>query len=187
MNKQYSVKLKIFKGRKSYDEKGNMISPNQSVEITPFGGLEWNNYLANISLLGYTGAEVTEVTEISYNKVQDNTKKEGEMKIETTYKVVEASKDILEAVKNAFNKKVEKALTPEQKELADLKAEMKEMREAMKSGSKTPAKKVEDNTPNINEELDAARDKYTKLYEKKPHHLWKLEKINSFIAEKEKV
>ena len=92
---------------------------------------------------------------------------------------IEIDQSIVDEVNKAYKRIVEKELTPEQKQIAELKA----MIEDMKSESKPKAKKQKDNTPNINEELEEARNKYKEASGKKPHHLWTLERINKEIEE----
>lgn len=60
----------------------------------------------------------------------------------------------------------------------------KVMADTLKSVKKPKPKK--DSTPEVNEELEAARERYAELNDgKRPHHATKLSTINEFIAEKE--
>jgi len=60
----------------------------------------------------------------------------------------------------------------------------KVMADTLKSVKKKKVKKV-DTTPDINEELEAAKDRYEELFGERPHHMAQLKGINKKIAEKE--
>lgn len=184
MSTEYSVKIRVFKGKKSYDENHKLLSANQLVTLTPFNGFDWINFMKHAMNLGHTSAEVVQVQKIVYTSVEDKIRKDAPNKIVTTYEDVETPQEITDAVHAAFNPVVKTNLTPEQVELADLKAEMAEMKASMSGGKKAESPK-KDNTPNVNEELEVARARYTELYGKKPHHMTQLPKLNELIAAKE--
>lgn len=182
--KEYSVRLRIFKGKKTFDENLKVTSEHQFVMLTPYGSMESDNYLKNITKVGFTDGEVVKVKEIIYTNIPKPNGKEGEEIIQTTYKTVDTPQEIIDAVKKAFDMEVVKVLTKEQQEILDLKADIKEMKEAItgkktekkvepaKEAVKTPAANDDDSSEE--EKLEAARAEYTKLFGKKPSHLMKL-------------
>lgn len=105
-NKKPIVHLRIFKGREMlYDATGNLKTPSQIVKLT-HNTIEWKNFVSNLATSGYAMAKVEKVLqEVSVGE----------------YKEIEASAEILKEVENIF-KVPEKELTPEQKEIAELKA-----------------------------------------------------------------
>jgi hypothetical protein len=105
-NKKPIVHLRIFKGQEMlYDGAGNLKTPSQIVKLT-HDTVEWKNFVNNLAASGYGMAKVEKV-------LQETSAGE--------YKEIEASESILKEVENIF-KTPEKELTPEQKEIAELKA-----------------------------------------------------------------
>ena len=195
--KTYSVKLRVYRGKKSYDKDANnnliVVSPNQTMDLTPYNSMEWNNWIKNASNLGYTDGEVLSVFEIVHT---DRTERDGKTVDEyttTTYDTVVKEGDpiideIKASLKSAFVKKMDiTPETPEQKKIAEMEAEMAELKVMMagksKSSTKESTKKVEHSESN--DELNEAKKRFEELYKKPPHHAMKLEGILAKIKEKE--
>ena len=196
--KTYSVKLRVYRGKKVYDKGANgeaiVSSPNQYMDLSPYLSMEWNNWLSNATNVGFTDAEVVEVRDIVYT---ENTKRDGkecEMYITTTYPTVAEGDPIISeikaAVKSAFDTSVKVVLSPEQQKIADMEAEMAEMRALLKDGVTTkkaePKKEVVKESTG-NDDLSALKVRYEEVFNKKPYHSWDSEtlqqKIDAKLAE----
>ena len=174
--KNLIVQLRLYKGEVHHDENRNVTSENQLMKLH-YGIREWTLFLNNILQMGWTKVDVV--------KCLDETKKtlvDGVYQLEE----VDIPKTVIEEVQKAMAVN-EKPLTEEQREIKELKAMVAEL------AGKKPAKKekaapkkeaVKDNTPNINEELETARDEYLKVIGKKPHHMKQLTALNKEIKEK---
>ena len=192
--KTYSVKLKLFKGEKNYNQDGSLKKGNsQNMDITPYLSMEWLNWMKNATNLGYTDAEVIMVSDIVHTEYDKLDGKEVEPYTITTY--VDANSDdpiineIKKAVKAAFDTSVKVELTPEQQKIATMEAEMAELREMLKGEPKKPAKKSKekvDPPSDLNEDFDEReelRTEYFELADKKPHHMWSEATLKEKIAE----
>ena len=62
----YSIKARLFRGKKSYNENGKLTSENQTIDLPIYGSMEWKNFMENATNVGYTGMEVIKTTEITY-------------------------------------------------------------------------------------------------------------------------
>lgn len=182
---EYAVKLNLYRGKKNFDEDKKLTSEMIAMDLSPYNGLEWNNFMKHASIVGYTSAEVTAVNSIKYTKHPKPEGKEGETITLTTYPSIDMDEDIVneikENVKSAFDTTPKVVLTPEQKEIAELKATVKNLVDNKKPKEETKKSVKINKTPNTDEELEDARDKYLKVFEKKPNHLMKLENINKAI------
>ena len=157
------VTLHVYKGKRiSLNEDGSIQNINQTVKLT-HGVKEWFNYLKNLHIHGYCKVDVDKIVEIS-------TAKKG-------HEV--SDEEIRDEVLNSFEGNKSTQLTPEQIKIAELEAKLDLLVDSNKSSKKGKA----DNTSDANKELEVARDEYLKLTGKKPHHLWRLEKINEKISE----
>lgn len=162
--KTYSVKLKVYRGKKSYDEHGNMTSANQSMDLSPYLSMEWNKWMENATLVGYTGAEVLKVCDIVHTEHTERDGKKVEPYNITTHEPVKNGDPIVDeikvAVKKAFIKTPEIALTPEQQKMADMQAEMDQLKAMIKGGNTAkPASKAPKVNPVVTEtELEATEE-----------------------------
>lgn len=159
--KIYAIKGMLYKGQKTFDQNGKLTSESQTIDLPIYGSLEWNNFFKSIRNLGYSSLDVIKTNEVTY---EDN---------KPTYKEVDTPKEIISEIENSFNPVIHVELTPEQKQIAELKA----MVEKLSNDSKPKVKPAKD------EDLEAARQEYLEVLGKKPHHLLSLEKINAEIAE----
>lgn len=177
MNKDLAHKtihLRIYKGKPGVkgiakNEAGKVINENHLVKLS-YGSLEWDNYMKNLRVMNFVKVEVV--------GFYDKTDKDG------SFVYNEAPEDVLKEVDSSMTAQEEVPLTPQQKEIAELKAQMAEFLGSKKTEKKSEAPQA-DNTPNINEELDAARARYKEVFGKKPNTLLKLETLNNKIAEEQ--
>lgn len=180
------VTLRIVKGKTpSYDANGKMLNENQTVKLE-YGTLSWKNYMKNLIRNGFCKVTVEAVNEVQYtdkkNEIRDD---KGHLKLKSVdTKAIDA--EVQEVMKPAGKKMTIK------EELAELKTLMlktqagnvKPLGEdglAIDSGTVTAPV---DNTPNVNEELEATRDRYLEVIGKKPHHMMQIKKMNELIEAK---
>ena len=189
---EYAVKINLYRGKKTFDENGKITSEMGAMDLPTYQSLEWNNFMKHATIVGYTDGKLISVSEIKYTTKDKPNGKPGEVVTTTSYEPVsldsEIANEIAAVVKEAFEVK-RVALTPEQQEIADLKAvvaglvEAKPKKEAKKKPE--PKVKVEFEAPkdDSSNELEDARAEYTRLYKAKPSHLMKLAGLNKKIAE----
>jgi hypothetical protein len=169
--KNLLVTLRVHKGKVSYDKNGKLQSDNQVVVLIHGSGA-WTNYLAH-ARLNHTGMEVEKVVEETMKSIDTGRTNAQGFKItrpEFTENPIDTPKEITAEVLKAISPPVAE-LSPEQKELAELRAIVEDLKEG------------KDETPNVNEELEAARKELEGLTGKKPSHLFKLESLQTKIAE----
>ena len=153
----YSVKLRLYRGKKTYDENGNVSSDNQLMDAPTYPSFEWDSFINKFPML-YTGADVVEVKEVVFTSKQNEMEKDGVMIITTSYDK-DSVKDqkiikIKDIVKGAFSKESPVELTPEQKRIAILEAKI----EALTNPSITKLKDNED------DDIITLRVKYKELH-----------------------
>ncbi len=169
------VKIRIYKGTEILkNDKGEVRNENQTVTLK-HDSQEWHNYLGKMSRSGYGVAQVVEAFE---DKGMDKEYK-------TTYeKINGADISIINAEIQEALKKDKIAETPEQTEIRELKERIDKMEDKKSPAPVTKVAPPVDNTPDINEELEAAKAKYAELFGKPPHHMAQLKGINEKIAKK---
>lgn len=141
-----------FGNQISRDENGKIQNKNQTVtEI--YNTIEWNNYLKHIGVHGFIKVDAEEVTDPLGKTTKEQVQKE---------------------VNAALFPESNKPLTPEQKQIAELKA----MVEAL-SGKKESKIDV------VDEDLTKTREEYVKVFGKKGHHSWSVEQLKEKIAEEQ--
>lgn len=190
--KTYSVKLRVFKGKKTYDENGNITSQNHTMDAPIYESLEWNNFMKNFTLVGYIDVKVEKVSEIIYTEK----KKEGKegVDVSVSYEPLSESDEkfieVVQAVEKAKKPEEPKAeLTAEQKRIAELEAQNAAINAKLDAvlagqtgsgdGSKTPT--TDDDIDDIQE----LRDKYILLTGEEPDKRWKEKKLKEKIAQHE--
>ena len=105
------VHLRVFKGKKILkDENGKVENENNKVSLT-YETLEWRNYLKRLIANGFCKVEVEKLFELKDEK----------------YVECEVPKKIKDEVLLAHKGDQTVKLTPEQKEIAELKAQMAEL------------------------------------------------------------
>ena len=127
--------------------------------------------MKNLIRNGFCQAKVERVVELD-KRGEDNRQKETEVK---------DFKDIQAEVEAIMKPESDKKLS-----LADELAQMKKEMAILQAGNvKTEDNnEVKDKTPDVNEELEAAKEEYKALFGKYPHHMAQLKGINKKIAEK---
>lgn len=163
--KDLIVTLRVFKGKVTFDESGNISSFNQTMKLH-FGRLEWSNFLKSARMLGFSKIEVLNCKEY------DNDRKL--VLVETPESVVSDIKKIFEVP--------EKELTPEQKRIKELEERLARI-ELGSNPNKEVSKKEEAPKVEKDDDLEAARDRYKSIFDKKPHHSWSVEVIEEKINE----
>ena len=146
--------LRVYKGKKIlWNENREIDNENQRVSLI-YNNFEWLNYLKQIKGGGFCKVEVERFFENENGKQKDIDKSDIVKIIDEAFKGVEEKKE----------------LTPEQKEIAELKAQMAEL-----LGKKKETKKVvSDDNP---DELKKVKADYKKKFNKIAYHGWSLEQI----------
>lgn len=160
MEKKPVVHLRVYRGSDlNYTANGKIKNENQSIKIT-HNTVHWADFKKHLHANQYVKVEVEKVLDGN-----DHTKELSDIS------------KFIEEVEIAFNgPKIEKALTPEQIEIAELKAQLNAF---MSAGKKESIKN--DSKEEIDIELQAARDEYVKVFSKKGHHSWTVEQIKEKI------
>jgi len=191
--KSYSVKLRLYKGKKMWLENGSVDMSNSSiVELTPYKSMEWENFMNNATKIGFTDAEVIGVKDIVFTDHKKKDGKDGETVTITTYEDVKENDSIIDeiksVVKEAFDMTIKVELTPEQKKIAKMGAELAELKSMLKSAGGKPGSvvtkvksKKEGDSPKSDNELSKWRNKYLKVVGQKPFHGWDSETLESKI------
>lgn len=204
------VTLRLYKGRKMYDENGNVASNNDVVKI-PHGTKEWKNLTANGRAFGYTSAEVLKVVETHSKDLENAYKQRDKLLRNPNHSTKEAdewtarieelrAKEYPELKKEPFQEEVDKCFAAEEEtqakstndEAAKLRAELAELKKMIQAGNKLENKALEkdaeplkEEEPKTNADEEALKARYEELYGKKPHHKLKPENIQQAIEEKE--
>jgi hypothetical protein len=158
------VDLRVYKGTElNYDSNGKVKNENQSIKLF-YDSIEWRNQLKNLIANGYIKVEVTSANYYE-RKVDEN----GDfLDVLTEYPLIE---ELVNEVALAFKGNSEVALTPQEARIAELEKQNKEMLEKMNAFMQLNDKKDDGLA------LDTLKSEYEKLSGKKPHHLWKEEKL----------
>lgn len=173
MSKKHKIiHLHVYRGKQGAqgivkDEKGKVLNINNLVKLT-HNTKEWDDYLKMLRINGFVKVEV--------KGFLAGLKSNGDLELNNdgSFKYNEVPESVLKEVKEALKGSDEVKLTPEQKEIAELKTQMAELISGNKE--KVPSK--------VDPELDKAREDYEKVYSEKGHHLWSLSTILEKIKEK---
>jgi len=128
------VRLRLRRGKETYDKHGNMNSPNHEMDSPIYPSFEFDKFVNNLSKL-YTGADVLGVKELVNVSKQNPFEKEGTMIVTPTYEDFKDADKIAELTKligSSFNVEVEKELTPEQKRIAELEKAIEKLTNSQK-------------------------------------------------------
>lgn len=178
--KNLIVTIRTYRGEINYDQNGKVKSENQPVKLT-YGSGAWDNFMKH-ARLNHTSMEVEKtVEETLINKDTGRTNAQG-FKItrpEYSYEYVDVSDKIKIEVKS-FMSSPKKALTPEQ---IKIEAQQKQIDALIAAQPGNTEEVKSDRTPDVNEELEAARKELHQLTGNKPSHLFKLSTLNKKIAE----
>lgn len=156
------VTMRLYKGVKSFDEYGNITSKTQLLKLN-YGRKQWKVFEKTVQRLGFTEIKVENCVDLTTRSVEGK---------DIVYKTIDTPDEILKSIENIF-KIDESLLTPEQREIKELR----EMVKALSNKEKEP-KKVEDNS-----EIEALRAEYQELVGKKPSHLMKAKGLKKAIEE----
>ena len=171
--KKAVVALRVFKGARLLKDAltGKIENENHVVKLKYFHK-SWKNFMQMMPKHGYCKVDVVSVLD-----------GDGE-----DWRDINFVNSVKEEVASSLVPKREVKQTPEQKEIAELKAQMAELLKAQ-----TPVKeavvekpvvevveKVEDNP----DELEALRDEYKKLFNKNAHHRLSVKVLRKKIEEK---
>lgn len=168
------VQLKIYKGNDiAVSRKTDKVLNQHQKIMLAYDTKEWHNFIGTMYKNGFGVAEVV--------SAQTQIRNKGEA---TKYEDVSADtfKKIDAEVQSKLKVDEDKNLTKDQKEIKALKDTVAKL-VASGSSNRSP---VADNTPDINEELEAARDRYFIAFGKRPNNLMKLSNLNEKSEEKEK-
>ena len=156
------VIMQVFRGELKKGEDNQWLTENNPMRLhIPSKG--WDLFLVRASSM-FTKVELTKVQE---QKIDFGTKevKGKQVKTEThKYVDIESRQEIKDAITGLFASKVK--LTPEQIELAELRATIEEMK-----ADKKPVKEAKKEVAG-DDELTKMQDKYKKVTGKKAFHGW---------------
>lgn len=169
------VKVRVFIGALLKKEDGSYKTENHTVKI-PKPSKEWNLFLEHAKKM-YSKVELIEVTKENIEFGKKMVKGKEVPTQNHTYKVVDSSEDIKNAIADIYANKAE--LTDDQKKIAELEAKLNAVLEQNSEKPKKPTKQKKD----IDPKLEELRAKYTELYKKKPNHLMKVESLEKAINE----
>lgn len=175
MGKKPVVKLRIFRGSQmSYDKNGNVQNENQLVTLI-HDTVEWANYLKRLTSNQFLEVMVEKVFYCDKEKNKDGffEDKISEVDQETIDEIKQEVKEALKAP--------EKELTPQEKQIAELKAQVEALMKGQTVKKETKSEKKVEKT----DDLDELRAEYETLYGKKPFGSWKADKLKEKIAEKQ--
>lgn len=162
------IHLHVYKGHQGSkgllrDENNKVININNRVKLT-HNTKEWDDYLSRLRVNGFIKVDI-----LGY---LDEVLEDG------TFTYLEVEESVEKEVRIALHGNNEVKLTPEQKELKELKEQLSEMK-ALMGNAKAPKKEKE-----VDSELSEARAKYLEVFGEKGNKLWKTETILNKIEEK---
>lgn len=147
-NQIKTVALEVYRGERKFDENGKYIGEKQEVTFT-YGDTEWAKHIGRLKNLGINSVEVVK----AYGKGE--WKGEGLDK-KMVFPEIEVSDELKKEVQSLFNPQPKTELTPEQKEIAELKARLDAL-------TKPDDKKTKETT---DEEIESLRSDYLKKFNK---------------------
>lgn len=169
MSKPTIVQLRIYKGAQIVrGEDNKIINENQTLKLR-YDTKEWHNFIDKMYRNGWGRVTVEAVKTDEGGQEKWSEYKDADSEL---FKKIDAE------VQAKLKKTDDKPLTQDQKEIAALTAQVKELVAASKG------KPEADKTPSTNKELDAARARHLEVVGKEPHHASKLESINKAIEDK---
>lgn len=177
--------LRVYKGKRILRaENGEVENENQIVKLT-HNTLEWNNYLGNLPTTPYCKVEVVKVLqpseEVVETKVREGLKTVVRESIKINYKEVEITDALKAEVLKAHKGVKEVKLTPEQIEIAELKAKVEKLINGGGEKVKKEVKKVEV-VDDDGGELETLRVAYLEKFGKKAHHMKGIKKLKAELS-----
>lgn len=179
--------LRLYRGKETYDKKGNLTSENQLYKI-PHGTPEWDQFKRNVGLT-FTKVELVEVNKQIAKRVEVETLSDKKAyNTEYSYEKIEVTPELQKEIDSIFGTP-EIELTADQKRIAELEAKLELLIEGKKEGGLSDPEKDEPKTPTdpkpelTAEQIEAIKDEYTSLFGAKPHHKKGIEAIIAEIEE----
>jgi hypothetical protein len=176
------VTMQVFRGELKKGEDNEWKTENNPMRLhVPSKG--WDLFLERASSM-FTKVELIKVQEqkIAFGEKEVKGKKVPTQKHE--YVDVDSRQEIIDAINGIFSAKAK--LTPEQIQINELKAMVNDLKG--KTEPKKAVKKEVAIPTDLNDDIDEMeqlRVNYFELAEKKPHHLWKEDKLKEEIAKLE--
>lgn len=154
MGKKPVVKLRVYRGKQmNYNKDGSVQNENQLISVE-YNSMQWKLTMRTLSIMGYCEVGVDHILE----------DKNGEW--------VRNDKDIADynkEVEDAYNPKSKTPKTADQLRIENLEAKIEALL-AIKEPNKVV---VEEDNSNLKE----LQLEYFELFEKKPHHMMKAERL----------
>lgn len=164
MEKKPTVSLQVYKGKElSYNKDGSVQNENHPVKIE-HNTISWRNFMKYLRANGYVDVKVNSAYHVDADDKQ------------TPYKDIDTIK---KEVKEALSPTPIKVMTPEQKEIAELKAKV----DALIGKSPKKTKKIKP-VQEIDLKLKEVREEYYKAIGKKAYHAWDVKTLKQKIAKK---
>lgn len=174
MEKKPIIKLRTYRGREiNYDANGKIKNENNLVSLE-HNTIAWKLFMKNLPLNGYCKVDV----------------ESGFKQLSSGYEPIEDLTDFQTEVNEAFNPKKKLELTPEQKQISELRSQL----DALMKGDK-PKKKEKKEDKKVeatkNKEIKTPtkadlKEEYKELYGKNPFNGWDEDKLAEMIADKKK-
>lgn len=171
------VNLRVYKGKElNYDENGKVKNENQSIKVF-YDSVEWRNQLKNFKANGFIKVEVVSANYVTRNK--DLTEELSE------YDNIDVIK---KEVKNAFEGDRKIVLTPEQKEIQELKAKLDAFISSSsdKKGKKPKKTEIKEKKDDTEQSIEDARAEYLEVVGKKAFGGWDFDTLKQKQEENSK-
>lgn len=187
--------LRLYRGKETYDKKGNPTSENQLYKI-PHGTAEWDQFKRNVGLT-FTKVELVEVNKQIAKRVEVETLSDKKAyNTEYSYEKIAITPELQKEVDSILGTP-EIELTADQKRIAELEAKLEILMDAKKEGSELPSdpitkedldgSKKEESTDGVDaDQLEAVRKLYHETFGEKPHHKTTIETMIAKIEEFQK-
>ena len=173
------VKVQVYTGKLQKNEHGEWTTKNNPYKVRK-PSKEWNLFLNNAPNM-YSKVELLEVTEEKVIHGEKTVRGKIQATQKHEYNVIESPKDVVDAIEGVLKKKVN--LSPEQKEIAELRAKLDALIESKPKEPKLEKKKIDE----VDDEIIELRAKYKELHpeNKDANKLWKERKLGEEIEKLE--
>lgn len=168
------VTLRLYRGKETYSKTGKLTSENQLYKIS-HKTTDWANFKKTIAYT-FSNAEVVAVNEQIVKMEEEEVLGKMTPVAIYSYKKVEITDELKKEVEAIFRTD-EKPSTPEQVEIAKLKAKV----DALMGKSPKKTKKTKP-VQEIDPELKKVREEYYKAIGKKAYHAWDIKILRDKIA-----
>jgi hypothetical protein len=169
MGKKPIVKLRVYRGKQmNYNKDGSVQNENQLISVE-HNSMQWKLTMKTLSIMGYCEVSVDHVLEDKNGEWEKN-----DTKIESYNK----------EVSDAYNPKSKIAKTADQLRIEQLEAQNKEMMSKMEAFMGVKSVNDQELKEEDSDSLKELQLEYFKLFNKKPHHMMKedrlIEEIDNF-------